>query len=177
MAVTDGISTVLGELAGGWVSDAFVRQRAKRLGHRPVPEYRLWVSYPGFVIAIVGIIVFGVQLQNAQQGQWNITPMIGTAIAAGGYQIVTTILYTYSVDCNADHGGSVGGFFAFTRQTWGFIGPFYYPQMFESLGYVKSFCMCAGLVAACSALPVIILHFLRSRTAASRSVGLEAGLS
>lgn len=58
-----------------------------------MPEYRLGLAAPGFLLAIVGLIsklylfikarelandilvVWGVQLQNAVEGKWNITPV------------------------------------------------------------------------------------------------------
>ena len=70
---------------------------------------------------MIGLIVFGVQLQNATPMQWNVTPIVGAGIAAFGNQVVTTVLVTYAVDCHPDHGASVGGFIALTRQTWGFV--------------------------------------------------------
>ena len=71
-----------------------MRRGTKKLGRRPDPEYRLWLSHLGFVTVIVGMIVFGVQLQNATKGQWNVTPIVGGAISAFGNQVVTTVLVT-----------------------------------------------------------------------------------
>ena len=115
-------------------------RRAKSLGRRPNPEYRLWLSHLGFVTVMIGLIVFGVQLQNATPMQWNVTPIVGAGIAAFGNQIVTTVLITCkflarhpntmgtcadqtadAVDCHPGDGASVGGFVALVRQTWGFV--------------------------------------------------------
>jgi hypothetical protein len=49
------IGGVLGEQFAGRGSDAFVNWRAKRTGIR-VPEYRLTLAYPGFLISIAGLI-------------------------------------------------------------------------------------------------------------------------
>ena len=66
-----------------------------------------------------------VQFENAPEGQWNISPVIGAAIAAAGNQVVTTVLITYAVDCYHDEAASIGVFITFVRQVWGFIGPFW----------------------------------------------------
>ena len=121
------IGNVIGEQLGGAMSDYWMNRASRRRGGtRPEPEYRLWLSYFGFLLAIVGVIVFLVQTENAPQGQWNVTPIVGAAIAACGNQLVTTVLVTYAVDCNPERAASVGVFVTFVRQIWGFIGPFWY---------------------------------------------------
>jgi hypothetical protein len=86
--------SVLGEQLGGPMSDYTMKRRAKVLGHFPSREYRLWSSYLGFCTVIAGLVLFGVQLQLAPQGQWNVSPTIGVGISAFGNQIITTVLVT-----------------------------------------------------------------------------------
>lgn len=88
------IGAVLGEQLAGLGSDLLVNWRTELAGGLRVPEYRLPLAYPGFVLSIVGIIskymlcvfadsvrfinsplVWGVQLQNATPGVWNVTPV------------------------------------------------------------------------------------------------------
>jgi hypothetical protein len=92
--LTDGLSSVLGEQVGGPLSDFFMNSRARKIGRLPPPEYRIWSSYVGFVCAIIGFIVFGVQLQNTPNLDWNVTPLVGVAFAAFGNQVITTALVT-----------------------------------------------------------------------------------
>lgn len=126
------------------------RKQAKLGGSRhSVPEYRIWVSYPGFLTVIVGLVVFCVQVDNISS--YNVTPIVGTAIATFGNQIITTVLVTYAVDCHHEHAASIGVFINLVRSTWGFIGrsfnssrrgysaylrlgPFWFPDMFDSIG-------------------------------------------
>ena len=119
------IGSVIGEQIGGFLSDFWMNSKTKKLGHRPLPEYRLWLSYPGILLTIVGVIVFLVQTQFAGEGHWNISPVIGIAIAGAGNQIVTTVLITYAIDCYVEESASIGVFITFVRQVWGFIGPFW----------------------------------------------------
>ena len=58
------IGAVLGELAGGPFSDFIVRQVAKRSNRPRTPEMRLHAMYPALVCIVVGLIVFGVTLQQ-----------------------------------------------------------------------------------------------------------------
>lgn len=115
---------------GGHASDAWMRWRGRNDGagrwwRPPPPEFRLWLSYAGFLLAVCGTVVFLVRVEQAPLGRWNVTPDVGAAVAAAGNQIVTTLLITYAVDCYMDEAGSIGVFITFVRQTWGFIGPFW----------------------------------------------------
>jgi MFS family permease len=118
------IGTLLGEQIGGFASDKWMWQR-ERKGKRPEPEFRLWLSYIGHLLTICGVIVFFIQLQHASDS-WNVTPIVGAGIACAGNQIVTTVMITYAVDCYPEDAAAIGVFITLVRQTWGFIGPFWY---------------------------------------------------
>jgi len=60
------IGSVIGEQLSGPLSDLFLNRYARRTGHSH-PVHRLWISYVGFLTVIIGILVWGIQLQNAQQ--------------------------------------------------------------------------------------------------------------
>ncbi|KAJ7651392.1 major facilitator superfamily domain-containing protein [Roridomyces roridus] len=116
----------------------------EQLGGRTTPpEYRLWLSYIGFVLSIVGVVVFCVQVERARR-KWNITPLVGVAIASVGNQLSTTVLITYAVDCYRLEAASVGVFISFVRQIWGFIEPFLIPNLIAA----TSFDATAGIAAA-----------------------------
>jgi MFS family permease len=57
------IGAVLGEQLAGPLSDMFMNRSAKRTG-RHDPAHRLWIAYIGFITTIVGVIVWGTQLQK-----------------------------------------------------------------------------------------------------------------
>ena len=155
------IGSLLGEQIGGRLSDLWMQRGAKKtsIGH-VMPEFRLWLSYSGYLLAICGIVVFLVRTEQAPEGQWNITPIVGVAIAAAGNQIVTTVLITYAVDCYHEEAASIGVFISFVRQIWGFIGPFWFPQMFESIGLSASAGVAVALVVGVSLLPTILVQFM-----------------
>ena len=172
------IGSVIGEQIGGVISDRWMNYKRKKIATSPEPEWRLWLSYLGFVLAIIGVIVFLVQLGNAKPLHWNITPLVGMAIGATGNQIVTTVMVTYAVDCYREEAASVGVFITFVRQIWGFLGPFWYVPtsnpsvittstdrpsrfvaMFDNLGLYGSAGLGAGLIFAFSLVPTIFLQW------------------
>ncbi|KAI9815933.1 MAG: hypothetical protein M1827_001925 [Pycnora praestabilis] len=174
------IGSVVGEQIGGPLSDFFMNRRTKQLnGQRPSPEYRLWSSYLGFLMVMVGLVVFGVKLQQAPPLHWNVTPIVGIAIAAFGNQVITTVLVTYAVDCHPEHSASIGVFINLIRSTWGFIGPFWFPDMITSLNTAGSAGLMVGIVFLVSVVPVAYVqrrgekirasHLTRVRTPADAS--------
>jgi hypothetical protein len=172
------VGSVIGEQIGGFISDRWMLMRQKRAGEPPAPEYRLWLSYIGHALTICGIVVFAIQLRDSGS-TWNITPVIGSAIAAGGNQIVTTVYITYAVDCYREDAASVGVFITFVRQMWGFIGPFWYvvfhpriftitdfhrfPQMFEVVGWAGGAGIAIALMVGVSVLPTILVQWRGAR--------------
>ncbi|OJD29041.1 mfs multidrug transporter [Diplodia corticola] len=154
------IGSVIGEQMGGRMSDWWMQRRRKRTGgSEERPEFRLWLSYGGYLLAIAGVVVFLVQTGAAREGRWNITPVIGAAVAAVGNQIVTTVLITYAVDCYREEAAGVGVFVTFVRQTWGFIGPFWFPDMLENVGLYGSAGICTALIVGISMIPTVFLQW------------------
>jgi len=152
------VGSLLGEQLGGFSSDQWMLRRQRKTGHMPHPEFRLWLSYAGYLLAICGIVVFLVCLGQAGD-EWTIAPLIGAAIAAAGNQVVTTVLITYAVDCYYEEAASIGVFITFVRQTWGFIGPFWFPQMLENVGFYRSNGICIALIVAVSVIPTTLLQW------------------
>lgn len=173
------VGSLLGEQLGGSLSDYWMARRARQISKSPSPEFRLWLSYIGFLLTIVGVVVFLVRTEQAPHGHWNITPIIGVAIAAFGNQVVTTVSITYAVDCHHHQAASVGVFITLVRQIWGFIGPFWYishsfrsrylpltnayrfPAMFKSVGVAASAGVVAALVVGVCIIPTVFLHWNR----------------
>lgn len=116
------IGSLIGELLGGRGSDLWMRRRHKNHAANDArsPEFRLWLSYIGFATAICGLVVFTVQVDKL--ASYNITPIVGLAIAAFGNQVISTVSVTYAVDCHYEHAASIGVFVNLVRSIWGFIG-------------------------------------------------------
>ncbi|KAF2096303.1 MFS transporter [Rhizodiscina lignyota] len=165
------VGTIIGEQLGGPLSDVWINRKTRKNGNgiRPEPEYRLWLSYFGFMLVIIGLIVFGVQVNNAAVGHWDVSPIVGIAIAGAGNQIITTILVTYAIDCHPEQSSSIGVFVNIFRSTWGFIGPFWFPDMIDSIGVAGSGGLMAGIVLVCSVLPVVVLQWKGGAWRASNS--------
>ena len=151
------IGSIIGEQISGRLSDFVQRNRDKSLqnhhrGHVS-PTHRLWFSYVGFLTVFVGLIVWGICVQQAKEGDWEVSPLIGAGIAAFGNQIITTTLIAYAVDCYRDRSMDVAVVVNLLRQVWGFIGPFYLPPMFEAINYGPSAGLMCGIIAVFALVP------------------------
>ncbi|KAL4797418.1 major facilitator superfamily domain-containing protein [Aspergillus venezuelensis] len=153
------IGSLIGEQLGGRMSDMWMNKRAKRSQRKPEPEYRLWLSYLGYACSITGLVVFLVCTEKAKSGSWNVSPIIGIGVGAAGNQLVTTVLITYAVDCHPEDASSVGVCITFVRQIWGFLGPFWFPVMFEDIGLSASAGVGVALMVGVSVLPTIALQW------------------
>ncbi|KAH0037082.1 putative MFS multidrug transporter, partial [Aureobasidium melanogenum] len=141
------IGSIIGEQLGGFMSDSWMTRRTiENGGQRPQPEYRLWLSYSGFVLSMVGLVVFLVQIGHAKT--WNVA----------GNQIITTVMIIYAVDCHQEDFSSVGVFIAFAKPVWGFTGPLWFPQIFEAIGLPATAGVGCGFMVVFSVIPTIFIH-------------------
>ncbi|GAD96717.1 predicted protein [Paecilomyces variotii No. 5] len=87
------------------------------------PAHRLWIGYIGFVTTVVGIIVWGAELQKVADSHdsWNVKPLVGAAIANFGSQVVTTTLITFAIDTHEGRSAGVGVFVTLVRQIYAFV--------------------------------------------------------
>ncbi|KAI5967167.1 hypothetical protein CANMA_003224 [Candida margitis] len=146
------IGAALGEV-GGYMSDKLVAWGQKR-GREP--SFRLWVTYPGFATCIIGLVVFGVQIDAATT--WNVTPLIGCALASFGLQIMTSPFIAYCIDMDHMQAGGIILFITVVRQSLAFIGPFYFPIMFAKLGFTTAYSIMAGILVGLAFIPTLFLH-------------------
>lgn len=172
------IGSILAEPVGGLVSDIGMNlRRVTREGDASPPEFRLWLSYAGYCLLLTGVPLFLVSTNNAVTGRWTVTPVVGTAIAAGGNHIVLTTLATYAADCAVDDAVSVGILTSLVRHIVAFIGPLWYcrfimchcgwtqltlpsrfPTMIHSLGLSWSSSIAYSIIILLGVLPTILLH-------------------
>jgi hypothetical protein len=171
------IGSVIGEQFGGFMSDWWMWRRQKSVGAggsdsdsqgegkaavKVQPEFRLWVGYLGQLLTICGVVVYLVQLGRAGDS-WNVTPIVGSGIAAAGNQIVTTVVTTYAVDCYREDAASIGVFINFVRQTWGFIGPFWIVDMIQKVGFDASAGITTALIVGVSLIPTAVVQWRGQR--------------
>lgn len=110
------VGSLIGAELGGSLSDFWMNRRKRKTNMTPRTDFRLWLSFPGYLLTICGVFIFLARLEQAPALQWNVTPIIGAAIAAVGNQIFTTVLVTYAVDCYREEAASVGVFITLVRQ-------------------------------------------------------------
>lgn len=156
------VGSIIGELLAGPLSDWWMAFCIKKRGKKVIVD-RLWISYNGFLLVIVGLIVWGIYLDKAEPEKWLISPLIGAAVAAAGNNIVATVLVTFAIDSTPAYASDVGLYLNIARQVYGFLGPFYFPDMFDNLRFGPSAGLMCGLVAVFGVGSMALAHILGLR--------------
>lgn len=158
------LGCILGEQIGGWIADLWMACNRRSTKYVYSSEDRLWLAYPGFLCCIIGLAVYGICIAEINDGKWRFSPLVGIFLASFGLQIVTTILITYAIDLSPENASEISLFITVFRQVLGFVGPFYFPVMFDSLGLRNTYGVLSALVAFFGLLPAIVDHVvLRNR--------------
>ncbi|PKY07769.1 MFS general substrate transporter [Aspergillus campestris IBT 28561] len=156
------IGTVTGEIANA-VFHALLNARTVKSGraHMKLSWY-ISTSYIGFACMVVGLVVFCVQLDRTTPMHYSVVPIVGIGIAGFGNQVVANFLINYAMQFDPEHAALTSVLLGFIRQTWCFIGPFWFPPMFETLGLNGSAGLLVGLLVV-SVLPLVWMQWRYGR--------------
>ena len=77
-------------------------------------------------------------------------------------------LTPFCTACYPIESAEIGIFANVVRQIWGFIGPFWFPSMFESAGIKGSAGIMVGVSVIASLVPIIAVQFFGARLRQSR---------
>lgn len=150
------IGGCLGELASGMVIDAIVRRERHKLGGiDPPPEARLKAIWTGEILVPSGLLIYGFCIQYP--GAAWIGALMGMGIACFGIQVLTTVCYTYSIDCYRVEASEVSLLFNFIRQTIGMTFAFYAVKLGADIGYQFEFIFFACMGSILAFLPILWL--------------------
>lgn len=75
----------------------------------------------------------------------------------------TTVATTYAVDCHHEESANIGVFISLVRSTWSFIGPFWFPDMFDAIGLSGSAALMCSLMVVFALFPFILLQIFGER--------------
>ncbi|KAF9066697.1 MFS multidrug transporter [Rhodocollybia butyracea] len=164
------IGLLLGEPIAGFGSDRWMQYRVRKANGQREAEWRLPFSIPGFLIAIIGLMIFGVQLQNTRAGVWNVTPLVGSALSVFGQQIVATVCVTYAIESQPRHTPQAAILVSLIRQLFAFSGPFYFTAEFEALGTMSAVGLLSGIIAFTMCLTIACMVFGKSWRAREESL-------
>lgn len=132
------------------------RERRKLGGHDPEPEARLKAIWTGQILVPAGLLIYGFTLQY--RTVW-IAPILGMGIACFGIQVITTVCYTYAIDCYRPEGSEIAQLINFFRQEFGMTFAFYTIDMAETIGYQFTFLFFALMGSVLAFAPILVLMF------------------
>lgn len=94
------VGNLLGEATAGWFVDWLVYRHAKKHNGVEIPEARLDALWLALALP-VGTIINGVCISHSATTSW-VGNAIGMAISSVGFQVATTVTYTYCTDVSAE---------------------------------------------------------------------------
>ncbi|KAJ5919907.1 Major facilitator superfamily domain general substrate transporter [Penicillium verhagenii] len=150
------LGTIVSEICcSGSLSDYIVGKLSERNGNTRVAEMRLWLAYPAILITAVGLIVWGISLD--QNYHW-IVVQIAFFLFAAGIQMGNTVASSYIVDAYPLQSTSVVTFYAVFLNLSAFINPFFIASWQESMGWTWTFTTQALIVIVGGSLVMGTLH-------------------
>lgn len=115
------LGTLFSEIfLGGRLSDTLVHRLAQKNNGVKLPEMRLWMAYPAGLLSAIGLIVWGVSVD--QEYHW-IVGQVAFFLFAAGIQIGNTVVCSYIVDSYPLQSMSVITFYSVCLNLSAFIDP------------------------------------------------------
>ncbi|KAF7563710.1 hypothetical protein G7046_g419 [Stylonectria norvegica] len=147
-------------IAGPW-SD-YVSQKAteKNKGIRE-PEMRLWSLAPFIAAAVVGLVVFGVGLQN----KWPWPAVIIVGFGFVGIQVVAipTITITYAIDCYKPISGEIMAIATVCKNTFGFGMTYFINEWAANDGFIPPAMLLMAMTAGITLIGMVgLIYFGKS---------------
>lgn len=148
------VGTVVSEVAcSGRLSDWLVVKLARRNGGRKTPEMRLWLTYPASVLTAIGLIVWGISVE--EDYHW-IVGQVALALFGAGIQMGNTAVCAYIVDSYPMQSMSTMTFYAVMLNMSAFIDPFFIVPWVDGAGFKWAFAGHA-IITAFFCIPVLAL--------------------
>ncbi|SPO04614.1 related to MFS transporter [Cephalotrichum gorgonifer] len=143
-------------IAGPW-SD-YISQKAtrKNKGIRE-PEMRLVALVPFAIAAIIGLVVFGVGIQ--EQWAWQAVIIVGFGFVGLQVVAIPTIAITYAIDCYKPISGEIMTIATICKNTFGFGMTYYINNWAVKDGYVPPVMLLMAMTAGITLLGVVLLTF------------------
>ncbi|KAK3356315.1 major facilitator superfamily domain-containing protein [Lasiosphaeria hispida] len=150
------VGTLISEvLCSGRLSDHIVVKLAKSNNNQKTPEMRLWLAYPAAVLTALGLIVWGISID---QGYHFMVGQVAFALFGAGIQMGNTAICSYVVDAYPMQTMATMTFYAVMLNMSAFVDPFFIVPWVENVGFTWTFAGHA-IITAFFCIPVIaVLH-------------------
>ncbi|PWN86765.1 MFS general substrate transporter [Acaromyces ingoldii] len=157
------VGLVIGKFAGGYLADVYAIYKQRQSGQY-IREQRLWACVPHFLLYGLGLLIFGIGLQN--HWPWPAPIIAGFGVLAFSLVAALGILQTYMIECNLEATIECMAIFNFAKNTFAFACPFFLPGWAFS-GFTKAYVVQAVLSVFLGLLLCTFLLF-RGRTVTRR---------
>ncbi|KAH7067703.1 major facilitator superfamily domain-containing protein [Paraphoma chrysanthemicola] len=131
------IAIALGEIAGSQlgapIMDRYYKKKQASITHGQLgPEHRIPLSFPGLIIAPLGLFMYGWAAEY--HVHWVVVDL-GIFVGCFGMQTRGMAMQAYVMDAYADHTSSAMAATQLLRSLFAFLFPLFTPIMYEKMGY------------------------------------------
>ncbi|CAM1508575.1 Fc.00g054230.m01.CDS01 [Cosmosporella sp. VM-42] len=136
---------VLGLAAAGPWSDYVSQKATERNKGIREPEMRLWSLTPFIAAAIIGLVAFGVGLQN--KWPWPAVIIVGFGFVGVQVVAIPTISITYAIDCYRPISGEIMAIATVCKNTFGFGMTYFINDWAVSDGFIPPVMLLMAMTA------------------------------
>ncbi|CAD6575760.1 MAG: hypothetical protein CYPHOPRED_005795 [Cyphobasidiales sp. Tagirdzhanova-0007] len=142
------IAGLIGEVCAGPVNDLIVKRNAKKILEW-CPERRLQANWTAVVLAPIGLILFGVFVDQKHHyvHSWG-PPLLGQIFYIWGIEVATTVLQTYILECYPAQGTESTLVFNCFRNLLSFTTPFWITKLIAEVSSSWAFSIFAIVIVA-----------------------------
>jgi hypothetical protein len=91
-------------LYAGWMGDKISLWLAKRNNGIHIPEHRLLILLPAFVIGLIGVIIYGISAQWPERYNWA-APVMGWGLFQFTFVVVIIVSTTFAAEVRPKNPG------------------------------------------------------------------------
>ncbi|KAF7951767.1 hypothetical protein EAE96_007066 [Botrytis aclada] len=126
------LGEIFGAQIGGPLLDLVFRRMKQRADGVEMPEFRVPIMIPSFILIPLGLLIYGWAAQK--HAPWIVVDL-GAFVLCFGMQISGQALQAYVIDSYPDHTSSASAASQFLRSLTAFGFPLFAPRVYQVLGH------------------------------------------
>ncbi|KAH8685362.1 major facilitator superfamily domain-containing protein [Tricladium varicosporioides] len=142
----------------GWMGDKISLWLANRNNGVHLPEHRLIILLPGFVVGIIGLMVYAAGAQWPERYSWA-APVLGWSLFQFTFIVVIIVTTTFAAEVLPKNPGPALVVVVGTKNIVAFAASYGLVPMVQKYNYITAFSVLAGIFCAICSLGIPVYFF------------------